>query len=170
MQVISVSQIEDLQFKFAFSLERRINETLLARILHCHVAAAALLRSALGWAVGRHRQVYGHMTVWRTELAERLAKCGENRTCVSSQASAKVLGSVECAALLEELNAAIDLSHVVSGAHHVQRKLCIGNLAQFWSGSQRSKRGLLPRRQRFGRIRQRPRPADCVVGLSWAAT
>ena len=63
------------------------------------------------------------MTLGRAEAQERLAQSLEYRACVAPQPGAEVLGFQERAARLEEIDAAVDLVHVVATAHDVKRKL-----------------------------------------------
>src|SRR5689334_11632518 len=108
------------------------------------------------------------MAVGRTEAEEGLAQRGEYRAGIASELGAEVLGPVEDAGLLEEIDAAIDLCHVLVGTEHIERELRrhrpAGALCRS-HGNPRLGDSRLERR----RDRALSRRADRTVGLAGTA-
>src|SRR5687767_11185147 len=80
--------------------------------------------SAPARAVGRNGDVERDMALGRcAEAQEGLFQCGEDRPGIAREPGAEILRSVEDAGTLEEVDAAVDLVHVLRMAERIVREL-----------------------------------------------
>src|SRR5690606_15398874 len=74
-------------------------------------------------AVGGDRHVEGHVTLRRAKAQESLLQRAEDRPRVAGKPGTEVLRAIEYTGGLQELDAAVDLVHVVADAERIVRKL-----------------------------------------------
>ena len=63
------------------------------------------------------------MAIGRAKPQKGFAQCGKNCARIASEFGAEILRSIEHAGLPEEIDAPVDLAHVVPGAQRVHREL-----------------------------------------------
>ncbi len=105
----------------------------------------------------------------RPEAAEGLIQRRKDRARVAAQFGAEVLGAIVDAGLFQEIDAAVDLVHVVTGAHHVERELRRRRLAGGSSVAHGGDGGFLAWAERPDRSSKRVGAADRIVRLAGAA-
>src|SRR5262249_20114196 len=125
--------------------------------------------SALARAVRRDLEIERDVPVGIAEAQERFAQRGEDGAGIASQLRAEMLRSVEHAGALEEIDAAIDLPHMLPLAERVQRELRGDGLAEDARGGHGRERRLDPGRQRLARPYPARGRADGIVGLAGTA-
>mgnify|MGYP001824534418 CR=1 FL=1 len=89
------------------------------------------------------------MAIRWPKLAICLLERCKDRTRVTSQARAKILGAIKGTALLKKVDTAHNFDHMVTRAHHIQRKLRVCYLTLFRYRSNGGQGVLLTRRQRL---------------------
>jgi len=102
----------------------------------------------------------------RPEAAEGFVQCRKNRPGIAAQLGAEILGTIIDTRLLQKIDAAIDLVHMVAGAHHIERELGRGRLAGGGGIPHGGDGCFLARTKRPDRSAKRIRTADRIVGLA----
>src|SRR5215217_6097814 len=97
-----------------------------------------------------------------------LAQGREDGTRVTPQFGAEVLGAVEDAGGLEELDAAVDLVHVVAAAERIERELGCHYLTRLRGSPDLLDGGCDPLRERLAIARVVHGRADRIVRFAWA--
>src|SRR4051794_38942564 len=100
-------------------------------------------------AVCRYGDVQRHMAFGVAETKESFVDGREDRAGIATQLGAEILGAVEGAGALQEVDAAVDLVHMGACSHDVERELGGAGLACFDRAFDRSKCCVDARWQRF---------------------